>query len=258
MQDKTAPNGVRFFEFQVFKRHPEIVHGVFTRRGGVSLPPFDSLNTSFSTGDDPDRVAQNRQMIREILDVDSMPVYINQVHGDRAVEVDGAFDSSENRPPEADAVVTRHPHMLLVIQVADCQPVMMFDPEKRVAANVHAGWRGSIQNIVGKCIEYMAARFGTRPKDILAGIGPSLGPCCAEFIHYEKEIPAHLHGYKTETDGVLFDFRKMSADQMVQKGVKAAHIELMDICTRCRPDLFYSYRRERLTGRFASAIGILN
>lgn len=257
MQDKTGPNGVRFFEFEVFNHHPEIVHGVFTRRDGVSLSPFDSMNTSFSTGDDPDRVAQNRQRIRESLDAQSVPVYINQVHGDRTVVVDNASDGG-NRPPEADGMVTACPKRLLVIQVADCQAVMMFDPEKRVAANVHAGWRGSIQNIVGKCIEFMAVRFGTRPKDILAGIGPSLGPCCAEFIHYEKEIPAHLHGYKTETGGVLFDFRKMSADQMVQKGVKAAHIELMDICTRCRPDLFYSYRRERLTGRFASAIGILN
>jgi copper oxidase (laccase) domain-containing protein len=104
----------------------------------------------------------------------------------------------------------------------------------------------------------MTSRFGTRPKDIAAGVGPSLGPCCAEFINYEKEIPLHLHMYRTEKDGVLFDFRKMSADQMVQKGVMAANIELMDICTRCRPDLFFSYRRERVTGRFATAIGIVN
>ena len=258
MPDNTVSNGIRFFEFEVFNSHPEIVHGVFTRLGGVSLAPFDSLNTSFSTGDDPDRVAQNRQRIRDALDPKSLSVYINQVHGDRTVEVDAAFDESGNRPPEADAMMTGQPQRLLVIQVADCQSVMMFDREKRVAANVHAGWRGSIQNIVGKCIDRMAARFQTRANDIIAGVGPSLGPCCAEFIHYEKEIPLHLHTYRTKKDGVLFDFRKMSADQMVQKGVRAANIELMDICTKCRPDLFYSYRRERVTGRFASAIGILN
>ena len=258
MQDKTVYNGIRFFEFEVFRQHPEIVHGVFTRRGGVSRFPFDSLNISFSTGDNPDRVAQNRQKIREILDPKSVPVYINQVHGDRTVEVDAGFGEGGNKPPEADAMITDQLRKLLVVQVADCQSVILFDPENRVVANVHAGWRGSIQNIAGKCIEHMAARFGTRPKDIVAGVGPSLGPCCAEFIHYEKEIPPHLHGYRTAKDGVLFDFRKMSADQMVQKGVKAAHIELMDICTKCRPDLFYSYRRERVTGRFASVIGILN
>ena len=258
MPDKKAANGVRLFEFEVFKRHPEIVHGVFTRRGGVSRVPFDSLNVSFSTGDDPDHVIENRSRIRQTLDAESVPVYINQVHGDRTVEVDAAFDRGGNRPPEADAMMTGQPQRLLVIQVADCQSVMLYDPVKKAAANVHAGWRGSIQNIVGKCIDRMAARFQTRPKDIIAGVGPSLGPCCAEFINYEKEIPLHLHTYRTQKDGVLFDFRKMSADQMVQKGVRAANIELMDICTKCRPDLFFSYRRERVTGRFASAIGILN
>ncbi|MCF8044261.1 MAG: peptidoglycan editing factor PgeF [Desulfarculaceae bacterium] len=258
MPDNTASNGVRFFEFEVFKHHTEIVNGVFTRRGGVSHAPFDSLNTSFSTGDDPESVSRNRQRIVQTLDAQSVPVYINQVHGDRTVEVDAGSWDNPFGPPAADGMVTAHPKRLLVIQVADCQSVMLYDPVKRVAANVHAGWRGSIRNIVGKCIEHMASRFGTRPKDLLAGVGPSLGPCCAEFVNFENEIPPRLHGYRTEKEGVFFDFRKMSADHMVQKGVKAANIELMDFCTKCRPDLFYSYRRDKVTGRFASAIGILN
>lgn len=258
MRDNNVSGGIRFFEFEVFKGHPEIVHGVFTRLGGVSPAPFDSLNTSFSTGDDPEHVSENRTRIRQALDAESVPVYINQVHGNRTVEVDQVFDRGGNSPPEADAMMTKQARRLLVIQVADCQSVMMFDREKRVAANVHAGWRGSVRNILGKCIEHMAARFRTRPKDIVAGVGPSLGPCCAQFINYEKEIPPHLHTYRTKEDGVLFDFRQMSADQMVQKGVRAGNIEFMDICTKCRPDLFYSYRRDGVTGRFASAIGILN
>ncbi|MFO7753549.1 MAG: peptidoglycan editing factor PgeF [Desulfobacteraceae bacterium] len=257
MPDETVSNGIRFFEFEVLKRYPEIVHGVFTRQGGVSITPFDSLNVSFSAGDVPERVTENRARIQHALDSDSVPVYIRQVHGDRTVEVDAGANDGGSGPPEADGMVTDRLQRLLVIQVADCQSVLMFDPEKKAAANVHSGWRGSVCNIIGKCIDFMAARFGTRPKDIVAGVGPSLGPCCAEFINFQREIPVHLHGYRTEREGVFFDFRKMSADQMVQKGVKAANIELMDICTKCRPDLFYSYRRDRVTGRFASAIGIV-
>ena len=125
---------------------------------------------------------------------------------------------------------------------------------KKVIANVHSGWRGSICNIAGKCVELMAREYGCRPQDILAGISPSLGPCCAEFIHYKTEIPRSFWKYRVKENH--FDFWKMSFDQLREAGLRFENIEISDMCTRCNPHLFFSYRHSNTTGRFAAVIGL--
>ncbi len=144
----------------------------------------------------------------------------------------------------------------MAIQVADCQSVMMFDPVNKVIANIHSGWKGSIKNIIGRCIEQMNNGFGSRPADIMAGISPSLGPCCAEFMNYKTEIPGCLWQYRMKHT-VYFDFWQMSMDQLIETGVQAKNIENMNICTRCNPHDFFSYRKARQTGRFACVIGMM-
>ena len=146
--------------------------------------------------------------------------------------------------------------MFLVIQVADCQAVMLYDPEKKVIANVHSGWRGSVKNIIGKCVDKMILEFGCQPGNIMAGISPSLGPCWSEFVNYKDEIPKKLWKYKIEGKD-YFNFWEMSSDQLIDKGVKKGHIENMEICTKCRTDLFYSFRGEKTTGRFACVISMI-
>ncbi|MDX2500846.1 MAG: laccase domain-containing protein, partial [Deltaproteobacteria bacterium] len=121
---------------------------------------------------------------------------------------------------------------------------------------VHSGWRGSIDNIIGRTIEAMQHHFGCHPDAILAGIGPSLGPCCAEFINYKTEIPQEFWRYKDPVDH--FDFWAISYDQLLDAGVLAKHIESCQMCTRCRTDEFFSYRAEKTTGRFAAVIGMTN
>ncbi len=143
----------------------------------------------------------------------------------------------------------------LVIQVADCQAVLLYEPARRVVANAHCGWRGSIQNIIGRTVEVMKQDFGCRPDLILAGIGPSLGPCCAEFINYDTEIPKEFWQYKGLNR--YFDFWALSRDQLKTAGVAANNIESSRICTRCHTDEFFSYRAEGTTGRFAAVIGLL-
>jgi copper oxidase (laccase) domain-containing protein len=123
-----------------------------------------------------------------------------------------------------------------------------------VVANVHSGWRGSIQNIIGRTVDTMKQHFDCRPDGIIAGIGPSLGPCCAEFIHYETEIPKEFWGYMDSDDH--FDFWAISSDQLMKAGVPEPNIESSQMCTRCRTDAFYSYRAEKITGRFAAVIGL--
>ena len=188
-------------------------------------------------------------------------VFLNQVHGD-GIKILKQKDNKRlnglepgRDTCEADAVITDMKGVILVIQVADCQAVMLFDPQKKVVANIHSGWRGSLKNIIGKCIVEMETVFGCRPENILAGIGPSLGPCCGEFINYRNEIPRSYWGYKQENSD-YFDFWAVSRDQLTTAGVIHDNIENMNLCTRCNTDLFYSYRAQNITGRFACVIAM--
>ena len=230
---------------------PGVAHGIFTRQGGVSRPPFDTLNTSLSGGDDPRAVQINRRKIQLAVGAPAL-IFPRQVHGCRvATLMDGNPSAS---PLEADALVTQRRGIFLAIQVADCQAIVMADPEKRVIANIHAGWRGSIQNIVGRTVEIMAHVYGCRPDHIKAAIGPSLGPCCAEFVHYQQEIPQKYWSYKDGRDH--FDFWAITRDQLIATGVPNNHILSSDLCTQCRPEQFFSYRRTKVTGRFVAVIGL--
>jgi len=250
-------NGASYFQFENLAQLAGIDHGIFTRNAGHSQPPFASLNVSYGIGDEDKAVARNRELISGIMGAGEM-TYIHQVHG-REIAVLGPHQKAHNnsvaaRPLVADAVVTDQSENYLVVQVADCQSVLMYEPTRQVVANVHSGWRGSIQNIVGRTVGTMKQHFGCSPNDILAGIGPSLGPCCAEFINYETEIPEEFWGYKDSGDN--FDFWAISFDQLMKSGVPERNIESSQMCTRCRTEIFYSYRAEKTTGRFASVIGL--
>ena len=185
-------------------------------------------------------------------------VFARQVHGNNVAvlncEKTGQGDKPERETLIVDALVTGRPRKYLVIQVADCQPVLLYDPERRIIANVHSGWRGSIGNIIGRTVEAMQRHFDCQPQHIQAGIGPSLGPCCAEFINYENEIPQVFWKYKDSHHH--FDFWSISRDQLVAAGLYPGNIETGRICTRCHTDEFFSYRAEKKTGRFAAVIGL--
>ncbi len=251
-------NGASYYRFNNLAQFSSIDHGIFTRKAGHSQPPFASLNISNGLGDDENTVARNRSIVAGIMGADEM-IYVNQVHGcDIALLGRHARLPNHNPanpgPLTADAVVTDQPGNYLLIQVADCQSVLMFEPVRRVVANVHSGWRGSIGDIIGLTVEAMQENFGCRPDRILAGIGPSLGPCCAEFIHYRTEIPQKFWRYKDTNDH--FDFWALSVDQLVNAGVSTENIESSQMCTSCRTDEFFSYRAEKPTGRFAAVIGL--
>ena len=183
-------------------------------------------------------------------------VFLNQVHGENVLVLNGKGTWGPGMPgARADAVITRQRDRLLVIQVADCQAIMMVDPREKVVANVHAGWRGSVADIAGKTVVAMERYFGSRSSDLVCAIGPSLGPCCAEFVNFARELPETFTGYK---DGNRrFDFWQITADQLKSVGVRPENILQSRICTRCNPALFYSYRGQKTPLRFAAAIGLL-
>ncbi len=246
----------RFFSH--FSRIPNLKHQIFSRHGGVSKGETSSLNVGKSTGDSEDAVMGNRRRIHDCLGVENS-LYVDQVHGKDIL----IFKSSTHTPetirqlqaqhPRVDGIITDIKDLALMIQVADCQAVMFYDPKRQVIANVHSGWRGSVQNILGHCVHLMQTQFACAPSDIMVGISPSLGPCCAEFIHYKKELPREFLPYK-DMNSPHFDFWQISRQQLQEKGILEENIEVMGICTKCNYNDFFSHRHSHESGRFACGI----
>jgi len=245
--------GADYCQFEHLSAYSDIGHAIFLRTRGVSDAPFDRLNVSLSVGDEAQRVRHNRRMVAEALEAPEL-VFVRQVHGVGVRVVDGRPAGDDGTLPEADVLITDRAGKYLVVQAADCQPILLFDPVRRVVANVHCGWRGSVANVAGRAVEALRDRFGCDPKNLLAGIGPSLGPCCAEFVNYRQEIPSGLWAYRRDT--VYFDFWAMTRDQLSAAGVREDRIETSLLCTRCNNDRFFSYRGEKRTGRFPAVIGL--
>lgn len=249
--------GTYLFQFTALNRFPGLTHAITCRPGGVSRPPFDGLNLSQGVGDDPEAVTANRHRLLRISG-DGVHVYTRQNHGTSIRVVTRVArqcgKTIQTEPVPADALITDVPGIRLLIQTADCQAVMLFDPQKRVVANIHCGWRGSVANIIGATVSRMIAEFGCDPGQMTAAIGPSLGPCCAEFINYENEIPIHLRPFRVGSHH--FDFWRISRHQLVGAGLPDGNVVDARMCTRCNPHLFFSYRTARQTGRFAALIGM--
>lgn len=252
-----SDNGAVYYQFEHLAEFAEINHGIFARAPGHSLAPFQQLNVSFAVGDDVRRVEHNRRLVARCMQAGQL-VFARQVHGDAVLVVEGGsarpFAADDPEGPAGDAMVTAQPGQFLVVTVADCQPILMYDPRRRVVANIHSGWRGSVSNVAGRTLAVMAERFGCDPADVRVGVGPSLGPCCAEFVNYRQEIPRELWGYRR--DSVYFDFWAMSRDQLTRAGVPRDQIHISGLCTKCRTDRFFSHRGEKPTGRFPAVIGL--
>jgi len=243
------------FQFAPFTRISGLTHAVACRQGGASRPPFDGFNVSPGVGDEKAAVSANRERLRQMSG--GIHIYTRQNHGTtiRAIRRKGLSTRApiQTALHEADALITDVPGVRLLIQTADCQAILLADPEARVAANVHCGWRGNVANIVGRAVACMVAEFGCRPEHIVAAIGPSLGPCCAEFVNFEREIPRPLWPFRIGRHH--FDLWAISRHQLQRAGIARDKIHTAGICTRCNPHLFFSYRAGRQTGRFAALIG---
>jgi YfiH family protein len=249
-------NGIPFYRFSLLSRFEELEHLVFTRHGGVSSAPFASLNVSYDTGDEATKVRENMRRVRTTSECSSL-IYARQSHG-KNIEVltqKPHLDPAVPYPLDGkDGFITQLPGLLMMIKVADCQAILLYDPKKKVAAIVHAGWRGSVNNIAANAAQLMQTHFKSKARDIIAGVGPSLGPCCAEFRNWPQELPPRFSSFQTSKN--YFDFWAISQHQLLEAGLGRENIEVAGLCTRCHPQVFYSYRGEGHTGRFAVAIGI--
>lgn len=234
------------------------MHGVFTRHGGVSLPPYHTLNTALNNGDSQEAVRENLLRIKRALGIPKL-AWSRQVHGDdiQVIE-DENLSQGENgtdlaMPSPCDALATTVRGVGLMIRIADCQALFLVDPVERVIANVHCGWRGSVIEFPAKAVRFLEKRFGCRPANLLATVSPSLGPCCAEFINYKRELPPSFRQYQVRPEH--FDFWEITRHQLTTAGVLSENIEIAGRCTVCETENFFSYRGERTTGRMAAVIG---
>jgi polyphenol oxidase len=229
---------------------------MFDRHGGVSTGLYASLNVGDRVGDQETAVRKNRQRVREITAVPHL-LLAKQVHGTKIFCLTELLD--EDKEVEGvDALITNLSGVGLIIQQADCQAVLLFDPVREVIAAVHCGWRGSVQGILGQVIQVMAEKYQTVPTDLQAIVSPSLGPCCGQFVNYREELPTEFQRFMVRDD--YFDFWQITRYQLISAGMSEQRIETTEVCTCCSDD-YFSYRRARhesggLTGRNCSVIAL--
>lgn len=226
----------------------------FNRHGGVSNGVFASLNVGTRLGDQEEAVLENRVRVKKSLAASHI-LSARQVHGTGIYCLSRPL-TEDLEVEEYDALVTDQKGVGLMIQQADCQAVLLFDQAKGVIAAVHCGWRGSVQRILQQVVSVMVENYGTSPPDLQAVISPSLGPCCAEFIHHREELPTEFQRFMVREN--YFDFWQISSYQLTEAGISAANIKAAKICTCCSDD-YFSYRRAShldagRTGRHCSVI----
>lgn len=252
-------NGVRFFQFDSFRDYP-LAHGIFTRHGGVSPRPWSSLNVGSTVGDDPDRVQENHERLFEVTGCALEAVHdVWQVHSANVIHAHKP--RGEASPQQADILVSATPGIALFMRFADCVPILLYDPRKHAIGMVHAGWLGTVRRAVEAAVQAMTREFDSVPKDIVAAIGPSIGP-----DHYEVGDDVYEQFSSSFGPGAdeFFATRKgrmyldlWAANQFMLEEQGLSEIEIAGLCTACSTDDWFSHRAEKgSTGRFGAFLSL--
>jgi polyphenol oxidase len=279
---RRVSRGLCILQVRAFGKFPWLVHGFSTRVGGQSLLDGTRVvNLGFTEWDSSEKVLENRRLFQSALHAcDLTLVSLKQFHSDVIL----VFDAAPAEPCRGDASTTSQAGLLLGVQTADCVPILLVDPKRRAIAAVHAGWRGTLQRIASKTVGKMQMEFGSKPADLLAAFGPAIGGCCYEVgaevaTQFTSQFPGAAEwfdelrtgdepnplqwlnmappGHQPPPRKVRLDLRKANRSQLLEAGLRPNNILVSDLCTACRRDLFFSYRKEgALSGRLLSVIGI--
>ena len=255
----THYNGLRYYSFDLFPR--EVTQAVFTRQGGVSPEPWASLNVGGTVGDEVTRVRENRYRSFAALGrrIDSL-YDVWQVHSADAVIADAPRDT-KSELLQADAIFTDKPEVTLYMRFADCVPILFYDSKKGVVGLVHAGWLGTVRGMTSAAVTKMREHYGSKPENISAAIGPSIG-----VDHYEvgADVIAKVQEsfgsdaerlIETRSSKTYLDLWSANVIQLQKSGVEK--IEVAGLCTACHLDDWFSHRAEKgKTGRFGALIGL--
>lgn len=250
-------DGLSYFEAPELAKINWIKHAFLTRQGGVSLPPYHSLNWGNLNGDLEEHVTQNRNRTAKAFGLNSGQFFLlRQIHQDGVLLLKQPGDQTPSLL-EYDSVITDASHIFVGILTADCLPILIVDIRKRVVAAVHAGRQGTALHIVKKVLRKMEEAFNSSPGDLLISLGPSIGPCCYEIddkVFRDEWKPFSVSKGRGKW---LVDLARINISLLKADGIKEDQISWIDLCTCCHTDLFYSYRREGQTGRQLSFIGIV-
>jgi polyphenol oxidase len=235
----------------IFRAWPDVTAAMSTRLGGAGDSPY-GMNLSLNVGDDPIRVERNRETFFGSMGVNLYEVAIPQ-------QVHSATVQVVHRPgmyPSCDALMTQAPRVFVCVTVADCLPILMFDPQQQAVAAVHAGWRGTAARIAEIAIVAMREHFGTDPRDLLVFIGPGAGSCC--YVIGEEvasQVDARFVHRRDST--FVADLKAANCAQLESLGVPRSQIEIHPACTISEPEVFHSYRRDReRSGRMMAVVGL--
>src|ERR1700722_2385042 len=289
---RRAANGVEWLPVPGWD-FPWLWAGFSTRKGGLSRAYSiegapGELNLGITASDNRETVLSNRRLFAEAITskASTSLISLRQFHSNRIVHAANA-DSARNQPHKADGQITAEPGFLLAIQTADCIPVLVADRKRRVVAAFHAGWRGTVRRIVESGIGRMRMEYGSRPEDLVAAIGPGIGPCCYAvgdevLSSFESQFPYFRDLFREVSDSdpvkmkypMLFltqrapghspigpslhvNLIEANRRQLLDAGLKAKSIRVVGGCTSCQPELFFSHRASKgRAGRMMAVIGM--
>jgi YfiH family protein len=290
---RVAANGVEWLPVAGWEKFGWLWHGFSTRRGGLSRAYCaddapGELNLGFTAADSRETVVRNRRLLTEAITGDPATplVTLRQIHS-KVVVLAGVTDTQHEHPCKADGLMTDEPGLLLAIQTADCIPVLVADRKRRAVAAFHAGWRGTVKRIVESGVGRMRLQFGSRPEDLIAAIGPGIGPCCyavgedalSEFesqFAYARELFREVYdadpvrakypmlfmtqrapGHSPIGSNLHLNLIEANRRQLLAAGLKPRAIQTVGGCTSCQRELFFSHRASQgHAGRMMSVIGI--
>lgn len=254
-------NGVLWAAFPFLQQYG-LRHAISTRKGGVSVGLLGGLNLGIKVGDDPENIVVNRRLFCDTLGIHpESVVFSGQVHGNRIAVVNEA--QAGQRMADTDALVTQTPGLGLMLFFADCVPILLFDPVRKVVGLAHAGWRGTFQSIAQQTVAAMNQAFGTNPQDCLAGIGPSIGP-----DDYETDSPVmdeirtrwpypERFSRQSRVDHWYLDLWSWNRQQLEEIGVQSKNISTCGVSTFRESELFFSHRASRgKAGRFGLLVSL--
>ncbi len=237
----------------------ETTHAVFTRLGGQSPSPWHSLNMGHAVGDSMENVAANFKRACAVLALNpAETASCHLIHGNDVIVA--TRDHLPTLQSKADALITREPGLMLTMRFADCTPLLFYDPTQKAVGLGHAGWRGTMQNVVGSVVSALEQHFGSCPADLRLVIGPSIGPCCYQvgddvYRLAERAFINAQQFFVHDDHQMRFDMWQANAHQARQAGV--GQVVVSELCTACNTDMFFSHRAEKgRTGRFGAFIGL--
>ncbi|MEK6222700.1 MAG: peptidoglycan editing factor PgeF [Chloroflexota bacterium] len=255
------PNAVRYLTLDSFTL-PALTHAIFTRHGGVSQQPWASLNVGLTVGDNPQNVATNRKISFETVGRDAQTLSDSWlVHGKGVFIYNEPRTNVQQEPPKADIILTDNPQVTLYMRYADCVPILLYDPVNKAVGLAHSGWKGTLAHVASAAVAAMQARYGSHPEELIAAIGPSIGPSRYEVGPEVAAAVKQVFGASSTQllpkYGSSTHFDLWAANELVlsQTGVK--NIEQANICTSTTQQDWFSHRAENgNTGRFSVLLGL--